>query len=75
MRPHVIENYGITETVELCEASENYDSELDYDAFIEDIMNDAGIQVEGESREDPEYRGAFDATGDVIYDLCEDFDS
>lgn len=67
---HVINEYGITETAELCDAQHNLDPE--HDQNIEQIMNDAGVEVEGTTREDPGYRGAYDATDDAIYDLCED---
>lgn len=72
VEPHINENYDDDETVELCEQAHNFEPDFDYDAFIEDIMNEAGVQVEGDSREDPEYRGAFDATDDVILDACEE---
>lgn len=69
---YVTDNYDDTETVELCDNFSNYDDDFDYDAFINDLMNEAGVQVEGDSLEDPEYSGANDATQDVLYDVCED---
>ena len=42
------------------------------EGFIEGLTNDEGLQVEGESRTDPEYRGVFDATDAVSWDACED---
>lgn len=67
---HIINEYGITETAGLCDAQHNLDPE--HDQNIEQIMNDAGIEVDGTTRDDPDYRGAYDATDDAIYDLCED---
>jgi len=66
---HIINEYGITETAELCDAQHNLDPE--HDQNIEQIMNDAGVEVEGTTRDDPDYRGAYDATDDAIYDTCE----
>lgn len=66
---HIINEYGITETAELCRDSEDLDQR---DALVIEIMDDAGIQVDGTTRDDPDYRGAYDATDDAIYDTCEE---
>lgn len=68
--PHVTENYDNEAMDELCENAHNFDPEFDYNGFIEGIMNEAGVQVEGETREDPEYQGAFDATDTVVLEAC-----
>lgn len=64
---HIINEYGIMETAELCDNFNNHDEDFDYDAFIDNIMNDAAIEAE----EGPEYQGARDATQDALYDTCE----
>lgn len=69
---HIINEYGITETAELCRDSEDLDQR---DALVIEIMDDAGIQVDGTTRDDPDYRGAYDATDDAIYDTCEEYNS
>lgn len=68
--PHVTENYDSEAMDELCENAHNFDPEFDYDGFIEGIMDEAGVQVEGETREYPEYQGAFDATDTVVLEAC-----
>lgn len=69
---HIINEYGITETAELCRDSEDLDQR---DALVIEIMDDAGIQVDGTTRDDPDYRGAYDATDDAIYDTCEEYNN
>lgn len=69
---YIINEYGITETAELCRDSEDLDQR---DALVIEIMDDAGIQVDGTTRDDPDYRGAYDATDDAIYDTCEEYNS
>src|SRR5690625_3800041 len=72
-RAHLIDEYGITETAALCDEQEEKaaDLEADFDGFIKALMDEAGIDVEGESRMDsPEFMGAFDATDDALYDIC-----
>jgi len=71
IREHLINEYGITETAELCDHEADIATDFDeYDAFIADLMQEAGIEPEGESREDGAYRGAYDATEDAVYDIC-----
>lgn len=73
VRAHLIDEYGITETAALCDEQEEKaaDLESDFDGFIKALMDEAGIDVEGESRMDsPEFMGAFDATDDALYDIC-----
>lgn len=69
---HIINEYGITETAELCDNFNNYEDDFDYDAFIDNIMKDAGVEQQAEPEDSPEYRGANDATQDVLYDICEE---
>lgn len=72
---HVINEYGILETAELCDNFNNYEDDFDYDAFIDNIMKDAGVEQQAEPEDSPDYRGANDATDDAIYDTCEEYNS
>ena len=71
-KQHLIDEYGIMETAELCDHEYEIATDADaYKEFIDDLMADAGIEAEGDSREHPDYMGKYDAMEDAVYDICE----
>lgn len=67
---HLLQEYGITETAELCDEEKEVLAKPDeYKAFLDELLTGSGVTVP-EDASDGTVRGVYDAAGDAVYDVC-----